>query len=157
MEKARWRAVQESRCELKQLLKQGDSSVTVGSKFKGKIEKERKVGRGFRQLQASTSQSLEKHVTVGMGSSFSVFQSFPCFCLPLCFPRASLLMGTSEQQLAASGSWEVTSCTCDFFLSRYFFFKCLPGGSSWLGWFERQDSHYPIQKDWSAKVEWHLL
>lgn len=43
-EKASCRALKKGRYELKQLLKEA-LSLTVGSKFKGKLEKERKAGR----------------------------------------------------------------------------------------------------------------
>lgn len=129
--------------------------LTVGSKFKRKIEKERKIGRRIQTPTSKCIRSLGKHVTEEWVAVFLVFSHFPASA----FLFVSLepdFDGDSEQQLTVSGSGGVTSRTCNFFLPIFLFFKCLPGGSSWVGWFWKAGFRYLIQKDWSAKAEWHL-
>lgn len=57
MEKARCRALKKGTCELKQLLRKAALSLTVRSKFKGKVEKEREAER---RILAIASQSIQR-------------------------------------------------------------------------------------------------
>lgn len=51
--------------------------LAVGSKFKRKIEKERKVGRGIQAIANKCIQSLEKHITEEWVAIFLFFIHFP--------------------------------------------------------------------------------
>lgn len=95
MEKASLRALQESRRELKPLLKEESAlSLTVGSKFKGK------VGKGIQAVANKCICSSEECVTVGMCSNFSFVSRFPASA----FLFVSLEPGSDSDLRAAAGS-----------------------------------------------------
>lgn len=85
-------------------------------------------------MTSNCIQNLEKRATVGTGSSSSICKSFPPLLLSSLFPW--LLWGPQS----SSGQW--AACEKSLLLLQaftiwmmiFFFFKCLRGNSSWVGW-----------------------